>query len=409
MNKNDFILFFIIGLILFSGHYLLREQSKYSDERPHSEQISKLINNNIYLESSLTVIPGYHYIISMLCKIFNLKTLNDMRMFTTILYFIFLIPIFYLSTHKNIIKTLQFFFLPIIFVFWFLVYTDLTSLLFILISCMFLKYKKYNFAGLFISLSLYIRQNNLFWMFYIMFVIFIHNNKRWFIEILDLLIQGNTKIFKTLWEYIKIMKVFFIGILFFIIYFLYNGGIVLGSDVKNHPISFHFGNIWFFFFILFLCFLPIMLYRINNVINYVKNNKKYMPMFLGIFLIGLGTFVNTHKYNQYPMFLRNKFLLFFTSNPLYTILFFIIVLYTILCVLTMDYNNKYIKYIFIFNVLYLGLSWLIDVRYYFIAITFFILMKKREKELYIEIYQIIYSIFFSLFMFYGMYQWLIFW
>ena len=348
----------------------------------------KFVNGDYTVVKKLTVIPGYHFIIASIAKPLGIDTLNGYRAINFFLILLTLIPIFFILTKFNIMRTVQFFFFPLMFMFYFLVYTDLFSLLLILLSFLLMRQKKYITSGIIATLSMFVRQNNLFWVGFIMLWVFIEDvqkNKTFKINIIILF-----SFIKRLWMHI-------FGILIFLGYILYKGRIVM-DDNMQHPISFHMGNIWFFLFLFFIAFFPIILQRFDDIIKYFKQKKRYLLLLIGVFFIGAGSYVNTHFYNHIEGIWFNIVLNQVTEVFLLRLCFFVIITISVAYLLFYKFDNKLKYLIYPFTILYLGLSWLVEPRYYYIPFAFFMIFRKEEKR-WIEWFILIFYIFISVLFF----------
>jgi len=392
MDNKFIITCVIIFIVSIVGFLCIKNQDLYSDELPHSTQIKWFDEENYSIVPYLTVIPGYHFVISAFTIHFKQDTIQLIRFTSLILLIGLLIPLFFRLSLDNSIKTLQLYFFPTLFIFFFLIYTDIFSAILVLLSYYYFKQNKYYISGLFVLLSVLVRQNNVVWCgFYILLLILDFKLKNNF--------ENNLKIFKKTIVYI-------IGILFTGVFMLLNHGGVIG-DKGSHPLAIHTANIWFLLFMIPILFLPIFLARLPKIIELLKNWKIWF-LCIGIMILGLGTFINDHIYNQNTVFLKNKFLVWGTSNAMNEIAFFIIVIGGLLFLMTYKWNKEQIVF-GICTIPYLLMSWMVDVRYYTIFFIFFILWRQQEDKPIFEWYQLIYCILFALIMFWGVLQWKIFW
>lgn len=387
-------IFIVILFFSYAGWFMLQEQDYYADELPHANQIFKFMRNDYRLVTYLTVIPGYHLFIATLTKIFDMPiTLSNLRLISAMAMTFLMIPLFYNMTKGDFLKTLQLYFWPSIHIFYFLVYTDIFSAFFVLASFYYATKEKYDLSGILISMSMLIRQNNFFWLgFLILYLLFKSINQK-SIDFKQLLINGKTYILS--------------GVCF-VLFVLLNSGVVLGVDKVSHPISFHLGNIWFSLFILFFLMLPVILSKFIDMGKYVLKHPKILILLFGIVLIGLGTSVNDHVYNQNNVFLKNKILNWAYSSPINAILYMIPVVLTILYLMITKLNIEYAWLMYPITFVYLSLSWMVEVRYYTIPFLLFIILREKTDKI-VEFEQLIYQILISLIMFFGIYYWKIFW
>lgn len=360
----------IISIIVFS---LIKNKAPYADELIHYNTIKSIVKTG-KIPEYIVMLPGYHLLMASLAKIFSSLSISSIRFFSLIIN-LFSIIIFY-SISKKIhpdsarIKTLQYFFFPILFPFFFLIYTDMLSILLVLLSFLFITNRKYGIAGLILIASIIVRQNNIIWLF--LFAIFIYLKEYSKKFSLDILKEYSVKI----WSFI-------LGFLAFSIFVYLNKSLVFIGEEVHPSFTFHLGNIFFILFLFFFLFLPINISNIPKIIKLFQNNRIFfILLLLTAFTIFILFFKNTHPYNQesYSWFLRNKILLFFNSNIYLKIIFFIPIAYSILSLITIKLYKKAYYLIYPATLLYLLPSWLIEQRYYLIPFILFILFRKKEHR-----------------------------
>ena len=137
--------------------------------------IKKIISHPLDLKASFgdktqpyATLPTYHFLIAGIAKITNVTTLSGLRgysfIFGLISIFAFLISARKLDPDFYDIRTVQYCFFPILFPYFFLLYTDVTSLLFILLMLYGFLRESYLWTGLFGIAGMLIRQNNIVWL-----------------------------------------------------------------------------------------------------------------------------------------------------------------------------------------------------------------------------------------------------
>jgi len=360
--RTGLTILLILCITLFC-YLQIKSEPAFVDEQFHHEQIVKFINEDYTMSPVITTIPGYHVVMTLLMKPFKTSSLSLMRFFN-VCFSLGLILIFYLILKKMnepliINKTLTYYFLPIVFSLLFLLYTDILSILLVLIALYLALSKKYFFSGLVCILSILIRQNNIIWLGFIFFMIYLEN-------------KGSVI------NHLHRTWTFILGLILFIIFMTLNGGVSMG-DKLMHEGSLYLGNIYFVLFLFFIIFLPYNLSNFNKIVQLIKRKK--LPVlvftFLG-FLVYIATFKITHPYNFIEVFLRNQLLLYFTSSLLLKSIFFIIITYTIFSLIVTRLKRKSYYLIYLFTFLYLFPSELIEQRYYLIPFTLFILFKDGE-------------------------------
>lgn len=371
IQKNILIIFAIVSFAL-SAILIIGDKNLHSDESAHLDQINLFHKGQLTLNPILTTIPGYHLLIATLSETISQPSLAYYRLLTTLLSLISII-VFYITAKKIDSKNkentlLQYIFLPILFPFFFLLYTDALSLTLVILSFLFVLNKKYDLSAIASLSSILVRQNNIVWSLFLFTLIYF---------------QENRKIkFKNIISHLKNNFIYLITFFLFAVFIILNKGIAIG-DKQAHPAGiFNLGNIYFILFIFAIIFLPFNLYKSKEIFKKINKNKKILVYILICLAFYLLTFKNTHPYNQsgYDFFLRNKILLFFTSSLLLKALFFIPIAYSCFSLSVTKLKNKNLYLLYPFTILYLLPSWLIEQRYYLIPFAFFILFAKRESK-----------------------------
>ena len=328
--------------------------------------------------------PGYHAVMATFVAITGNDSVFSLRAATLIFGFLTIMMFFMIlnntASQFKYLRTLQFATLPLVFVFFYLIYTDILSLLFILVMIYFSNRKQYILAGIFGICSMLIRQNNIIWISIVPFMYFLdHWN-----------IQGVSDLIK---ETIKKMWVFILALFLFILFIIVNDGVAVG-DASSHPaFKFSTGNLFFFLFCVFVFFLPFQIYYLKEVFVFVyKNRIVWVASFL-IFLVYWYTFNPDHPYNALAphYFLRNLILTKITQSDFFKLLFFMPVLYSVWLLYLMPLRNKVYYLLYPLTVLFLTPSWLIEQRYYIIPVVLFLIFRKPLSKP-VEIIQFCYNI-----------------
>jgi alpha-1,2-glucosyltransferase len=384
------IIIFIMLCSLTLSFLYIKDKGLMVDEPIHYDQIKWFIEGNFQLHSGLTTIAGYHAFLAVLGSVFHVISAAGMRLFSLILstvsIFVFLLLSKKINGGSFLVRTIQYCFFPIIFPFFFLIYTDIFSLLLVLFAFYLLLKKNYDLAGVISILSIFIRQNNIVWLLFMCVYIYYEKNKFTF----------NVAALK---DWMKKCSVFIVGILIFLAFVIINKGFAVG-DKGGHPaFSFHLGNTFFMLFLFFFLFLPWNISNFYKIIKLIKKKKKVIVLILGIFLYIL-TFRNSHSYNFNLYFIRNKLLVYFTANTFRKILFAIPIIYSILSVIVTKLKKKSFYLLYPFAIIYLSPSWLIEPRYYMIPFTLFILFKEKQSKV-VEYSTIILYVISSFYFLYG--------
>ena len=342
----------------------------------------------------LSVIPGYHYFLHLFGKVFGLSSISFFRLINLVIgfcsIFVFFLLAFKIYKGFGFVRGLQYTFFPILFPFFFLIYTDVLSLLLVLLMFYFLLQKNYDIAGIFAILSFFVRQNNVLWMAFGLSFVYAER-------------IGTRIDFKGFFRSIRDCWTFILGFVISLIFFIWNKGFALGNKMMNEG-GIYFGNLFFALFLFFFLFLPLNIGNFLKIKELVKRNKWIWFIILVIFIFYLKFFIVNHPYNfiNTDYFLRNNILGYFLNGIVLKSLLFLPIAYSILSLCTIRFKRREFYLLYPFAIFSLLPLWLIEQRYYLIPFSFFILFKKEESGLIEKLTIWIYLIFsFLLFYFIG--------
>ena len=376
----------IIAIVAF---IFIHNEGWRSDEGNNMKVIRKLVMDDFDIIGYTTVVPGYHFVTAWFLKLMNInKTkIYDVAASRFVTLLISLITLFFfwrlavmISPNYSDIKLLQFFFFPTIFSFFYLVYTDVLSLLWVLVTMFLLFERKYLLCGVTAIISVAIRQNNIVWfIFPCLYIFFTHYSQS--------IIISKNKVFlqmMSLWQYLKQIKVFLIGLVLFAIFVYINKGVSMG-DHATHPVTLSLTNTYFCLFLSFIFFLPLHINNLSKVQTLLTKHKELVLISILAFIISLVNFKITHRLNLLDgvqdFWLRNVMLHYLMNNLVLKIIFSFGVVYSILSLAVTELHRKIFYLLYPITLIFLSLSWMIEPRYYFIPFTLFILFKKESTQL----------------------------
>jgi len=370
IQTKTLIAIILSAIALIVTTYYFQNKGNYSDETIHMEQIQRFHNGDYTLNQGITTLPGFHYIMSFFAtdnidnSVSRVRIANMIFGIITFIIFALLAKIHYQGSDN---KIFQFAFLPILFPFWGFVYTDGIALLLTLLSLLLLLNKRYYLSGLFILLSMFIRQVNIIWA--ALFGIIVLSN-----SLTDNWEKPNKKTLLLL----DLIPYIIIGIAFIVFYIL-NDGVAVGDRWAHSGNKLFMANVYFFLFIHFICFLPMHVSNFNRICSYIKKNKIFSISLFILFIFLAIRFNANHPYNHIfqELFLRNKIIELIAKNGISRIVFFLIILYTVFSLLQTALMEKKYYFLYFFTVVILVPARLVEYRYYIIPICLFILFKKE--------------------------------
>jgi hypothetical protein len=137
------------------------------DEGVHIPQIQYFLRGEFTVHPYLTTIPGYHGFVAMLLKLSSSSSVAAMRIASSL--FSLAGASLFLAIRRSqgdsnaLQSTAAFFFLPFLFPYYFLVYTDVLSLALVLGATLASLKQRHLLAAIAITASIMVRQNNVVW------------------------------------------------------------------------------------------------------------------------------------------------------------------------------------------------------------------------------------------------------
>lgn len=373
VKRQDVLIFAALAVFLFVVFYFFRGIKLQVDEMDNYPQIINFINLNFTL-GEISAVPGYHALVAVIAKLFGCTSVGALRAISLVFSFLSVVVFYFiagkLSGEPAFIKTLHYFFLPILFIFFFLLYTDVLSLLLVLLTFLLVLKKQYHLAGVAGILSMAVRQNNVMWLGFFVLYIFFENYS----------LRFSTAVLK---EYFKKIWVFVLAFMLFVVFVYLNGGVAVG-DAKAHPaFKLSAGNIYFFLFCFFFILLPLNIYNLTAIWRFIKSNKIVFLLLPLLYIVYLFTFQNDHPYNNIAegYFIRNKILTYVNSGYWQKSIFFIPVACAALSICVTPLLKSTFFLLYPFTILFLLPSWLIEPRYYLIPFVLFLLCRKSTSKL----------------------------
>ncbi len=384
-------LLLILPVILVLTFLTIATHGTMGDEGFHWSQLKLFLAGDYKMDPSITNIPGFHFIVMLFAKVFVLEGLPALRTYSLVLgtlsIFAFYLCARALRPGEAHLRTYQYAFLPILFPFFFLLYTDATSLLFVLMALWAAVSRHAKTAAIFAILSVCIRQTNIIWLFFILLYVLLDQGfiDEFFVSVRRhvsrITLTFTSSLARKPWkEWLGTLWVFGLGFVLFAIFVKVNGGVAIG-DKGAHPFpAFHLGNVYFLLFCFFFLFLPIHVANLGKISEMIAKRKLLWMLFiLGFFAFYMLTFVNDHYNNQAGLafFLRNKILVFYTKTLVHKAVFFLPIVYAVLSLCVIRYDKKIFFFLYPFTLAFIVPSWLIEQRYYLVPFAIFLLARER--------------------------------
>jgi alpha-1,2-glucosyltransferase len=384
-----------LAIALIAGYLYFAPLRPAVDEVYHFDQIGRFLDGKRGLSPDVTTPPVFHYVLSIVGKATGFRSLSAMRLLILILagasIFVFwrLARQWHPSSAAE--RTAQYALLPIVFPFFLLLYTDVPSLLFLILAIFLLANRHYAASACSALACMVIRQNAIVW-FTFVFVLFLTDRVATNGE--DALPTGTRSAIagaiRKSRQNLLSFSIFLLGFAGFGVFLIVNKGIAVG-DASAHPFpTLHLGNVFFCLFLFFVLFLPFCIAAAPRMWAMAVSHWRLASVALGaLLMIYLRTFAADHVYNRYdpagvPHFIRNVVLQWGTASIGHKLLFFLPIAYAsgALAATPLCRTSWYSLYPFGF--VYLAPAWLIEERYDIVPFTLFLLFRgpaSRRVEL----------------------------
>lgn len=354
-----------------------------ADERVHRLQILTFAEGKLEVLGKLTMLPGYHALIALLARWTGAESDPALRTLSALVG-LPVIAVFYaiarqLAPRFAAVATLQLAFLPILFPFFFVLYTDALSLLLALLSVLLVLRHRRNAAAAVAILSVLVRQTNILCLAFVLGLAYLEDH-------------GPRLSREKLVRALRQNLLFVLGLAGFAGFVLVNGGVAVG-DQSAHPLKLSLGNVYLCLFLYFFLALPVHLAGLKPALARLAD-KRVLVLALLLYGVFMLTFVNDHPYNQasirtfkfdnpqligHAPFLRNELLHLATRSAVAKTLFFIPVLLS--CLILSKTRLVQSRFLLVYPLLLLLLtqSWLIEQRYSLVPLALLLVARERTS------------------------------
>ena len=348
----------VMGICFFAA----RTMEERGDESFHYAQIERYVAGDYSMNPAITVLGGFHVSATIFGRLIGNSTKEDIRLFVllisgaTMLLFWSLVRSF--EPQASTMRTLQFVFFPLLFPFWFLIYTDVYALMWLLLAILALTRDRVHVSGILMIVSVLVRQTHIVWLAML---------GLWTVTVAAPLRQLATR-----------GASFGIGAGLFLLFVMVNGGVAVG-DQGNHPaFVFHTENLLFMLLCFFAMFLPLILSTLPQIVRLPP------ALLVGVLLSSVGLYFGTFRVDHpnnigLNFFVRNALLEAMTASTSAGVVTSVAIALAVLslCVIRLRQPVQYL--IYPFAALSVMPSWLIEQRYYLPAFALFMLFRESAS------------------------------
>lgn len=351
-----------------------------ADEVVHLPQVRRLLEGNWEPDPRLTTWPTYHALVAAVLWLTGGDDLPPGQRlpaarlvsgaFGALLLVVY--PLLLRRLHdpgSAAVRWVQLAYLPVLLPYLFLVYTDATGLLLVVAAVAFAERPRPVLAPLAALGSVLVRQSNILWAGYILVVHLAAELRRR--RVGAVAASGTTPAtLATLATHAAPYAAIAIG---FGAYLALRGGVAVGDSGAHPAGGFHGANVYFFLFLLLVCFLPVHLPAVARVISRCRASPRLGVALLAGVLVGFPLFAWSfeadHPYNQLAGSLRNTLLGWFAGSWGGLLTLYSAVVVAAVAVGATPLKRRAAYVLAPVGVLFLASHWLVEQRYYFVPLA----------------------------------------
>ena len=351
----------VLGFAMISAH-----PGYFVDEASHAAQVRFFSSGTFEIFVGTTMIPTYHAILALaewITGYHDIALLRFVNLLGSLLLpvFIWRLVAMYAPQEAGR-RTVQWFYMPLLFPFFFLVYTDVWPLAAMLATQLAALRKRYVLAAVAGLAATLLRQDMIVWVGMAWLLVLLGDSDflAWRREWRSLLRTG----------FMRGLPLFLV-MLAFLSFFLWNRGIAVG-DRTRHEVGFNPTNIAYFLLCAWFVFLPqnvLALPRIRRLLR----QPTCIALLVAGFALYMGTYANTHEYNSEGLrfHLHNEGLYWLTKYTWIRAAAFVPIAWMVLSLCVIDLAEPRLRIMYLVAPLSVGLHPLIEQRYYLPALTLF--------------------------------------
>lgn len=351
------------------GFFIVQDVPLLLDERRHYPRICEARDGVSYGVDHAVCPHTYHVIVAAASTITGVESVAATRLLTAPIALLCVVLTISIARKLGVGNSArigaQLFFLPVLTPFFFLLYTDALSLLFVLLALRLTLSNCLWGAALAASAAVLVRQTMIIWMMFVFVLPYVRAH-------------GLRMEWQPILHHLRRSWLYLVGFAGFAVFLIVNRGVALG-DKEHHPaFELRAGNISFALLLAGVVFLPLHIANIPRILTLLRTRPWVLPLVLAgvTFLWQASTF--DHPYNQKDDCLRNWPLVAAEMHVALRLLFFTAVTGAILSLCVTRLREPAFLLLYPLVVLSLAPSWLIEPRYVIPAFGLFVLFRQPQ-------------------------------
>lgn len=375
------------GLVAVIVMAALLPHSPLVDEHFHLAQIQHLIGGNFSMLPHLPMPPGYHALIAAPASLLGVDSLLALRWISTALSLttVVLAGLILVRQRDRLpqLGTAQILFCPLLWPFYFLLYTDLVSTALVLSAVLLATTGRYFGSALFATVSLAVRQTSIVWTgFY--WLLAVHRGGhagRLQRQLIDRQPGWTRETAKTLKAIVADTWPLLLPGVAFLAFVLWNGGIAVGSRDLHQLTGIYPTQLFVWLLVVWILTLPLQIARLRDIGRLIRTRPWILLLPLFMLAIYWWCFAVTHHHNfGAPEFhLRNRLLLWMDQSSMVRFAAFVPMAWTGLTLIVIKLRSPVHYWLFPLTVIALLPVELIEQRYYIVPFVLWMLFRRTEQ------------------------------
>jgi alpha-1,2-glucosyltransferase len=358
------------------------------DEHFHLAQIQRLINGEFVMVPELPMPPGYHLSVATPAALLGIDNLTGLRVISAMLGLsTLMLAWWHLYIHAAsmpLLRTMQLLLCPLLWPFFFLLYTDLWSLAVILAGLLAFSAGRLGVAASIAVVALAFRQTNVFWAL-LLWLMALHQTGYW--QHLTEVLRNRPQdwlgqLFLATRHALSQTWLLLIPLVVFLIFVVVNQGVAIGDRVSHQVGGLFPSQIFFMLLVVWFVLLPVHVFRLKAIAGLCRAKPWIILILLAVFAIYMFSFQITHHYNfGLPEFhLRNRVLGWLNDSLAWRAMAFIGMAWALLSIMTIRLTHPAGYWLYPVTILALLPLELIEQRYYIVPFVFWMLLREPERS-----------------------------
>lgn len=397
-----------IGIVMTVLMSMILPMATIADELFHLAQIALFKASSYTIVPALTMPPTYHFVVGKIAGIFGVETFSGIRMVSGGISFVTVILAWvYLQNQKStfpLLQSIQLLFSPLLWPVYWILYTDIPSLITTILSLILLVNQRYLLSALVCLISLCFRQHNIFWVLLIWLMAMVQTGC--WTRLLEIFQGGGQSLFQRAADATRkclaSTGVYLIPIVCFMGFIYFNNGIALGDRQAQQFGGLYPLQIFSCLFVLGLILLPLHISNIPKILRLLKKHLWLILLLGALFVLYMKTFKIVHLHN-FPSdyFLRNWLLYFLDGHFRYKVAAFGLIALSLLSLMVIPLRSRANYWLYPVTILALLPVSLIEQRYYIVPFTL-LMLSRQPKSFITELALLVWFVILSAGITYGM-------